>query len=178
MSLILEALKKLEREKQAPDRGFLVVAHTAWPARRGAVSNGMALALGLVALASAGLAAYVLLAPRAGPPPASTTPPTPAPVPTAPAALPLAAAPAPVKTLALPVPPDPARRPAEAAEAPAAETAELRLGAISEQDGVPVAILNDRLVREGDRFGDVTVLRIGSTEVEVEVRGQRKVVRF
>ena len=48
---------------------------------------------------------------------------------------------------------------------------ELRLNAISERDGQPVAIVNDRLVREGDSFDGVRVLRIGEAEVEVEVGG-------
>jgi hypothetical protein len=55
---------------------------------------------------------------------------------------------------------------------------ELRLNAISRQDDRPVAILNDRLVREGDVFDGIRVIRIGETEVEVEVRGQRRVIRF
>jgi hypothetical protein len=55
---------------------------------------------------------------------------------------------------------------------------ELRLNAISQQDGLPVAILNDRLVREGDVFDGIRVIRIGDAEVEVEVDGRRRVVRF
>ncbi|MFI5184868.1 MAG: hypothetical protein ACHQNV_10745, partial [Vicinamibacteria bacterium] len=31
MSLILEALRKLDREKEAPERGFVVVASQPWP---------------------------------------------------------------------------------------------------------------------------------------------------
>jgi hypothetical protein len=54
----------------------------------------------------------------------------------------------------------------------------LRLQAIAERDGHPVALINDRLVREGDSFDGVTVVRIGTAEVEVEVRGQRRVLRF
>jgi hypothetical protein len=55
---------------------------------------------------------------------------------------------------------------------------DLRLQAIAERDGHPVALINDRLVREGDSFDGVTVLRIGVAEVEIEVRGQRRVLRF
>jgi CRP-like cAMP-binding protein len=61
---------------------------------------------------------------------------------------------------------------------PALEGVELRLNAISQQDGRPVAILNDRLVREGDIFDGIRVVRIGEAEVEVEVDGKRRIVRF
>jgi hypothetical protein len=55
---------------------------------------------------------------------------------------------------------------------------ELRLNAISERDGRPMALINDRLVFEGDSFDGVKILRIGGAEVEVEVRGRRRVLRF
>jgi hypothetical protein len=61
---------------------------------------------------------------------------------------------------------------------PAAQPGELRLTAISRRDGRPVALINDRLVFEGDSFEGVRILRIGETEVEVEVRGERRVLRF
>ena len=41
-----------------------------------------------------------------------------------------------------------------------------------------MALLNDRLVRAGDSFDGIRVIRIGESEVEVEVRGQRRVIRF
>ena len=47
-----------------------------------------------------------------------------------------------------------------------------------QRDGRPVAMINDRLVFEGDSFEGVRVLRIGDAEVEVEVHGQRRVLRF
>ena len=77
----------------------------------------------------------------------------------------------------------PSRRPRERqgpVTAPRAAPAglELRLNAISQQDGRPVAILNDRLVREGDIFDGIRVVRIGEAEVEVEVDGKRRIVRF
>ena len=57
--------------------------------------------------------------------------------------------------------------------------AELMLeDAITLRDGRPVALVNDRLVFEGDSFDGVRILRIGEAEVEVEVRGQRRVLRF
>jgi hypothetical protein len=52
------------------------------------------------------------------------------------------------------------------------------LQAISQRDGQPVALLSDRLVREGDSFDGIRVLRIGDEEVEVEVDGERRVIRF
>jgi hypothetical protein len=61
---------------------------------------------------------------------------------------------------------------------PSAAPAELRLTAISQRDGRPMALINDRLVFEGDSFDGVRVLRIGDVEVEVEVRGVRRVLRF
>ena len=41
-----------------------------------------------------------------------------------------------------------------------------------------MALVNDRLVFEGDSFDGVKILHIGEAEVEVEVRGQRRVLRF
>ncbi len=55
---------------------------------------------------------------------------------------------------------------------------DLRLNAITQRDGRPVALVNDRLVFEGDSFDGVKILRIGEAEVEVEVHGQRRVLRF
>jgi hypothetical protein len=59
-----------------------------------------------------------------------------------------------------------------------AEAGTLRLNAISQRDGRPVALINDRLLFEGDSFDGVKVLRIGDAEVEVEVHGKRRVLRF
>jgi hypothetical protein len=67
----------------------------------------------------------------------------------------------------------------EAPDAPSAPPGpEFRLTAISTRDGEPIALLNDRLVREGDRFGDVRIIRIGTTEVEIEVDGERRTIGF
>ena len=54
----------------------------------------------------------------------------------------------------------------------------LQLMVISEREGQPVAIISDHLVREGDSFDGVNVLRIGATEVEVDDHGQRRVLHF
>jgi hypothetical protein len=197
VSLILEALRKLERDKDAPERGFLVTAHVPW-ARVQRPSRLVGLAVLALALAVAALAAALWrgrgtpatgaagVTPSQGPaavgrpsvPPASTgvrasvAPPGPVPSPAPPSPR--------VRAHSggeRPAPPPPA---SSTPPAPAGTAAppELRLHAISRQDDRPVAIINDRLVREGDVFDDVHVIRIGETEVEVEVRGQRRVLTF
>jgi hypothetical protein len=55
---------------------------------------------------------------------------------------------------------------------------EPRLQAIAERDGRRVAMIDDRMLYEGDRSGDLLVIRIGEDEVEVEVKGQRRTLRF
>lgn len=239
MSLILDALRKLERERETPEAGVTVVGAVPWGeasrSRRTRLAAGAGIVLGLaVALA------WLLRrdpqtpvvephAPAASPvggssptPPATSphprsiqralTPPstqlapapptirlsrpqvsgapsrprvTPAPEPASvsPAATPESVAAEPDESRTSP-PSSPAEAAAEAAdEAPpapaaAAAPAELRLNAISQRDGRPVALINDRLVFEGDSFEGVRVIRIGDTEVEVEVNGQRRVLRF
>ena len=219
MSLILEALKKLDREKQAPDRGVVVVGPAAWssPGDSRFTTSGAVLVVG--ALALGGAAGAVWLARRPEPAAAPSQPaartqsaaPAPAVVPAPPA---VAAAPATatrsraargtppaagVSTEAAPAPARPAEEPADAAslsgetetaaatatgEAPAKKPArrgpapDFELQAISAQNGQPVAVLNDRLVREGDSFDGVRVLRIGADEVEIEVAGRRRIVKF
>jgi hypothetical protein len=39
-------------------------------------------------------------------------------------------------------------------------------------------VIDGRLVHEGDSVDGVRVLRIGETEVEVEVHGRRRMLRF
>jgi hypothetical protein len=176
VSLILEALKKLEREKGVPERGFLVMAHLPW-ARSSTVGARL---LGLAALALA-LAAVGFLLWRFRPAPPRAV--APAPTPT------LAALPPPAGVVAVPSPavalPAPAATalpatpaPDRPAPSPPAAASEFRLNAITVQDGHPVAVLNDRIVREGDSFEGVRILRIGEAEVEIEVRGERRVIRF
>jgi len=248
MSLILDALRKLDREKEQPERGLVVVGAAETPGPRGSGVPTLALALilggalgGAFALlwlrgaarppASAGSPAPSLPASAARPsdpapnPRPSVVPAMPAPAATpAPADLPgsasplaalgagsprpsrraaavspsappqptlattpapLAATPAPggavpadaeTAAVELPEPPtDPHPRPA-----PSKTTgpAELRLEAISEREGRPVAILSGRLVFEGDSFDGIRVLHIGASEVEIERDGKRQVLRF
>ena len=186
MSLILEALKKVERERATPEqRGFLVLGPAAWAPSR----SNLAWVLGMIAAAAlAGGAVYVLTraeasavhavprpdergvqdpapagpADRTGVPPVATgwgSPPEANPPRTPPAA-----------------DPAPARSGAEPERTPPGPI--LLLHAISEQDGTPIAVVNERVVREGDSFDGVRILRIGATEVEVEVAGARRTLRF
>lgn len=199
MSLILEALKKLEREKQTPpDRGFLVVAHVPWPVG----GRGRSLWLGVVgALALAGLLAFFLLRGREGrrtaaTEPSATMPAAPesgsaakaslapeksVPASVAPSASTLAVLASPRPPALLPPAPlaTPGTRARAATPTPSPKgESELRLNAITRQEGRPVAVLNDRVVREGDVFDGIHVIRIGEAEVEVEVDGKRRIVRF
>jgi hypothetical protein len=196
MSLILDALKKREREKQVPERGFLVTASERWPARRRpwllAGAGLGALAVTLVGLAVWGRGstrraeappAVSTPAPRPVPPveppararvpdaPIERVPPVPAVPRDEPAPLPRAR---PQATAARSIP-----TPASADRAvPASPSEEYVLHAITRRDGQPIALLNDRLVREGDTFGEVKVVRIGEAEIEIEVRGTRRLLRF
>ncbi len=195
MSLILDALRKLEREKESREPGVLVVGSVPWGARTRSrrplllASGGVAL-LALLALAlwrpSRPPAPAVPAAP--GPVVPATPAPATAPLPT-PADFPTAAAARPVAGLR-PAPTPPAARP-DPVSVPAAggpvtfdrttnaeDAGTLRLNAISQRDGRPVALINDRLLFEGDSFDGVKVLRIGDAEVEVEVHGKRRVLRF
>jgi hypothetical protein len=52
------------------------------------------------------------------------------------------------------------------------------LQAITVQDGHPVALINDRVLREGDEIDGVRIRRIGEAEVEIERDGQHEVLRF
>jgi hypothetical protein len=183
VSLILDALKKLEHEKNAREPGVLVVGSVPWGERR---RSRWPLALAAAALAAAALVALAIAGwLRSSPHPAEATPasvsPAPEPSPD------LAASPtAPPRATLAPSstgPAPPARRLAVPTPAAAAATArpapvDLRLNAITSRDGRPVALVNDRLVFEGDSFDGVRIVRIGEAEVEVEVRGQRRVLRF
>jgi hypothetical protein len=185
VSLILDALKKVEREKDAHEPNVLVVGSVPWGARARARRPLVVALLGtvLVALVAFALWPRERAARPVAPPSTPASSPEPAPTPgTASVRPPTTSAPA-----AVVPPPEPRRPPVPAAEpaaaeappsAPAPATDDLRLNAISQRDGRPVALINDRLVFEGDGFDGVKVLRIGEAEVEVEVRGQRRVLRF
>jgi hypothetical protein len=202
VSLILDALRKLEREKSSHDPGVLVVGSVPWGER--SRTGRLLLAAGaLVVLAGAVLAGWLLrsspapeafgrpVAPAATPQPspnvsavASPTPQTaPSPLPSDPPAPPIRLGQPPASAGRAPAAApsaseESAAAPAKGHDAAPAGSDDLRLSAITQRDGKPVALINDRLVFEGDSFDGVHVLHIGETEVEVEVKGQRRVLRF
>ena len=180
MSLILDALKKLEHEKNAREPGVLVVGSVPWGERR---HYRWPLALAAAALVALAIGGSWWL--RSSPHPAAATPASVSPAPTS--SPDVAASPtAPPRATLAPSstgPAPPARRvavppPAAAAAEARPAPVDLRLNAITSRDGRPVALVNDRLVFEGDSFDGVRIVRIGEAEVEVEVRGQRRVLRF
>jgi hypothetical protein len=195
VSLILEALKKLEREKQSPDRGgFLVLGPTSWPS---AAREGRRVALvvaGLCGLVAGAL--YWQSRERGAAPPSTAGTRSPASgAPAAPTTSPGASTSRPQVLETMPdsvrvdepaIVPERAtagRRPASEASgptpAPAASVApRFQLQAVSRRDGRAVAVLNDRLVYEGDSFDGATVIRIGEAEIELEIAGRRVVLGF
>lgn len=67
-------------------------------------------------------------------------------------------------------------RPTTPARAPAPAFV---LQAISERDSQPIAIINDQLVKEGDRLAGARVVRIGTETVEIVLAsGEKDLVRF
>ena len=198
MSLILEALKKLEREKQVGERGLVVLSHLPWvgaqTGRGGLVAASVAvLALILLVLGAAGIWQWrgARSAAPVGPPTGASILAPGSPIALPPAStdtgsvaarpeLPATRLPVPVAA-PTPLPDAPAvpAGPADPGHGPTPDKAgEIRLNAISVREGHPVAILNDRLVREGDSFDGIHVLRIGEAEVEVEVGGVRRILTF
>jgi hypothetical protein len=204
VSLIFEALKKLDREKQAPERGFLVVGASGWGAGR------RARVVPIVAgLAAAGLAGFLFAqwaqrprvetasgpaaASSSHPPPAASAPATSA-APAAPGVPPatylapalttVSRAPAPAAAEPAAVPPSQPRAagppPTQAAapEAPGAVEPAFTLQAVTEQDGQPVAIVNGQLVRVGDMVDGAQVVRIDAQLIELTKDGRRIVVSF
>jgi hypothetical protein len=187
MSLILDALRKLEREKRSPQRGFVVVGSTPpRTATHGALAGALAAAALLVPLTwwLASRSARPAEAPLPAPPPPSTEP-SRVPPETDPAVLVQPSAPAgttgPSAAVAASAraaagalaPPAPRRSPSPAIPAP-----EWVLQAITRREGRPLALINDRLVREGDSLDGARVVRIGDSEVELEVAGRRLVLSF
>ena len=228
MSFILDALKKLERERETREPGVLMVGPVQWGGpERPRARRRLAVGAALVAVVAASALWWLSSRPApATPDPSSeaapaTRIPTTAPPATerrptqarseqgepprsdehAPEQMPGALPVPPPRSVdlpgdasepdaglsaeATPIVEGPPGTPADAAVATGAgdpptspPQPAFRLTAISERDGEPIALLNDRLVREGDRFGDLRVLRIGETEVEIEVNGERRTIGF
>lgn len=61
---------------------------------------------------------------------------------------------------------------------PSPEAREWRLNGIQVRDGQKRAILNGKLVREGQKLGDATVAAIGTSDVTLSVDNRLVVVRF
>ena len=204
MSLILDALRKVERERDNPEQ-VVVVGTIPWQGVRRSRRWRWLAVLAAIGLVGAGArwwwiaaARVPAAAPPARPAPASPASPAPSVAPARTASFPTpgpSTMPAPSEA----APPTDAARPARTsrtvrataaanpttpgeatatAAPPADPTVDLRLLAISSRDGRPVAVINGRVVHEGDRFDDVRVVRIGEAEVEVQVRGRRRVLRF
>ena len=188
MSLILEALKKVERERATPEqRGFLVLGPTAWAPSR----SNLAWVLGMIAAAAvAGGAVYAAdaasgAAPctrcrgRTSAPPQRSGRGTAADAP--PAARrrgrgppPDSYAPAPAarrhrpRPRAPPRPGRPRRRPVRrSSSTPSAS----RTASRSRWSTIAWCA-------KATRFDGVRILRIGAAEVEVEVAGARRTLRF
>ena len=210
MSLILDALRKLERDKERPDPGVVVVGSIPWtglrPPRRAPLAAGLLAGLVVACVAAVWLtrrtpapaavaplpaptsltstaAAVAAASPQAirsaassAPSSAPSSPPSSTPSSTPPARL----EPPPVarRLELLPTAATAAATSARSQPAPAPRPGPLQLMAISERDGQPIAIISDHLVHEGDSFDGIRILRIGQTEVEIEERGQRRVLRF
>jgi hypothetical protein len=199
MSLIFDALQKLDRERQTPERGVVVMGRAEWSSRESSRSLVVAAAVCLVGL---GLVAGWWLYPgqepaRPAAQPTPSSPPAAAVSPRGVAAQPastalaeppakLASRPAleAVPTVSVPrqapivaphAPPVTSTVPREVAPPPPREFV---LQAITQRDGRAIAMLNDRLVREGERFDGVLVVRIGDSEVEIEVEGRRRIIGF
>lgn len=184
MSLILEALRKLEREKQVPERGFLVLGGGGWTDAGG---GRRPLALFVLGLLVGGASLGILL--RSGPPASAVAVVEPAPTPVAPTphAVPptttvvAAASAGPTAQPARPSMAAPSSlEPTATATAPApTQTAPaFTLQAISQKNGHAVALINDRLLREGDAVDGARVARILADSVELEIGGRRVVLRF
>lgn len=187
MSLILEALRKLERERPAPERGVVVMTSAAWGERSGR-SPWLWLSVGLAAGIAAAAAILewrrplqvsapaTVSSPASRATPASLSAPAPpsAPVPVSAAA----AAPAPTPRPSVPPATQTAVTAPRATVPSPLPAPALVLQAITVQDGRPVALISDRLLREGDEIDGVRIVRIGEAEVEIEVGGQRSVLRF
>lgn len=189
MSLILDALKKLDRDQARRDSDVVVVGALPWEGVRPRRAPALLAATALLLAGALTLAWWLSRhepagAPAAAPQAAQAPQTAPAPqtsAPVAPLSPPRAvgeSAPPPPRRLDLPRPTPRGAVPAANTRSRSAPAETLRLEAISERDGRPLAMINDHVLFEGDSFDGVRVVRIGAAEVEIEVRGERRVLRF
>jgi hypothetical protein len=180
MSLILEALRKLEREK--PDQArhtTVLLAPLAWP--KSTRDRRLSIALGVILVTLVGAAGWFIIKSALQPPgPLAHSAPAPPPSPT-----PTVPGPPPPPTPVAPLRPTQASPPARHGAQPTAPrqgatSTGFRLTAIGDQEGVSVAVLNDRLMRVGDSLLGARIVRIGETEVELvrEVDGRHFTIGF
>jgi len=207
VSVIFDALNKLDKEKRAPKTGMLIVGAGSIVDRRRGVSAPL-LGVFAIALVLLGAAAWWWTRDVIEPVPArgvaavrpsATARPTTgtrsartrsARTPTAATVLLDDLAVVPVTTL-----PATGARGTEGGELDAGpappprddpepvqltEPAQLRLEAITMRDDGPVAIVSGRIVREGDVFDGIAVVRIGDAEVELLIQAEDRtlVLRF
>jgi hypothetical protein len=173
-------VRKLEREKQTPARGVVVLGGSAGA---GAGREGRPLLLFLLGL---GLGSGVLAAAlwrQAPPAPAAAVVPQVRPAPATPPAAPpaerqVAPLQAPARSEAAPASAAPPSAPPASPAPSASASPAFTLQAVSERDGRAVAIINDRLLRDGDSIDRARVVRIAADEVELEIDGRRVVLRF
>jgi hypothetical protein len=186
VSLVIEALRRVEKVDTRPGTVGAFVTSYRPPARPRPSTAPL-----LLGLLTGGVAIFFFSAPRPSPNvPARTND---APLPTRPkgaaglpppliieSALRPAAAPRTDDTLHR-LPPVAAKTEAFAAAVVpgTAPKTEFVLQAISERDSRPIAIINDQLVREGEKLGSARILHIAADSVEVMLEsGARETVRF
>jgi hypothetical protein len=197
MSLILEALRKLERDRPRPGDpdGVVLLAPKPWPAP-GVVWRRWVLVTALLAVLAGvlGFGAWLTLRPGdAAPGPASHEKPSAVAPATASPALPDGVDPTPTPTVTTgeavaPAPraasqPQPAKPATRAAAVPVPTPTPapsgFRLSAIGDHEGEPIAVINDRVVHVGDAVSGARIVAIDVAHVELELSdGRRQIVGF
>ena len=180
MSLILEALKKLEREKPGPERGVVVLASAARATGRASRPSHVVPVAAAVTVLLTGTVGWWALS---RPPVAPATAVLPAPVmaaETAPPPIELTAPPAVgVSRSSSPRVLAPVDRPLAPAATPApVKLPAFVLSAIGSRDGHAVAVINDEVVQVGDLVKGARVVEIGTAHVEIEIDGERRRLVF
>lgn len=180
MSLVLEALRRVEQQpgKEPGVVGAFVSSHRPGPGRFRLAPLALGLVAGGALMFLWPLPSSRSLPPQAAAPAAASTASA---RPKGRAALPppiFESAPFAAGAAAAAAAPPRSAPVAAPAATPVPQTA-LVLQAISERDGRPVAMVNDRLVKEGDLIDGFRVVAIGSESVDIVRRdGRRETVHF